>query len=707
MPGKAGVTTGSNRTLKHMLCTITGMFVLSIAWQVVAVDRVEFSLGRIEYNNVSTENVAVEIAYGTGKDASLHITVARLLLPRAGDFEQLEIDCKGALLTATVIRCRDGSFQARSKVLGNISGRIGMDYHLDGSEGRIALSGIDAGEGGIAATAMFNADGWHAAIQGKGVELPWLRKTLETHGIWPANYSDESGSVDINVTLDGNGPDLHAIGGVLRAQKAGFYGTNAAEDFSGEIHFDIEARDGWHIQAEGDLEDGAVFVEPGITIGNICPGIALELSKHPLRFSIDTTLDDSLQQVAIRQLDIEHAGVMAANVQAVAIRGENVQIQQADVALSTNDTGKLYTTWLQPFLLDSQFSSMETAGALKARAGIRDNALGDLHMVFDDVHAYDGNGRFHIAGLDGSLTVNAETTPVTSTLSWIGAGIYRLDTGAAKLELVSSNREVNVVSWEDVPVLGGELRIDTLNVTDFGREDMTIRLDGELTPIAMADFTRAMNWPLMSGELTSTIKGLTYKRGNLEVNGQINVGLFDGNVVVRNLSIEDLFGLVPVLKADIDIRSLDLELLTNRFSFGYIQGRLGGKVHKLELQAWRPVYFEAELMTPEDDDSRHRISQQAVDNLGYLGGGAINALSKGFLRFFQEYSYGRLGISCRLINGVCELGGVRETDDGFIIVSRGGLFPPWIEVIGTGHSIAWPVLVQGLKTISTKKPEIK
>ncbi len=112
-------------------------------------------------------------------------------------------------------------------------------------------------------------------------------------------------------------------------------------------------------------------------------------------------------------------------------------------------------------------------------------------------------------------------------------------------------------------------------------------------------------------------------------------------------------------------------------------------------------------MTPENDNSRHRISQQAVENLGYLGGGSVNALSSGFLRIFKDYSYGLLGISCRLINGVCELGGVRDTENGFILVSRGGLLPPWIEVRGTGHSIAWPVLIEGLKTIATNKPEIR
>jgi hypothetical protein len=282
-----------------------------------------------------------------------------------------------------------------------------------------------------------------------------------------------------------------------------------------------------------------------------------------------------------------------------------------------------------------------------------------------------------------------------------------LDIGAGKLALESSNLGVNIVSWEDVPVLDGVLNIDALNIINAGKPDMTVMLDGSLSPIAMPNFTQAMGWPIMSGNLTGAIKGLTYKRGNLQVEGQIDIGVFDGNVIIRNLHIEELFGLVPVMHADIDIHTLDLELLTGRFDFGKIQGRLGGKIHKLELQAWQPVYFEAELATPLSDTSRHRISQQAVDNLGYIGGGSINALSSGFLQIFKEYSYGRLGIGCRLYNGVCELSGVSDTEDGFIIVSRGGLLPPWIEVKGTGHSITWTSLVEGLRTITTNRPEIR
>ncbi|HKK15433.1 MAG TPA: hypothetical protein VJ981_01915 [Gammaproteobacteria bacterium] len=693
------------RTLYRLSCVF---FLYAWLQPAPAVEQVRINLGRVEFNTISAEKVSAELDYGTGEAVSLRITAGQLLLPDSVEFEQLEIDCQSGSLTNVLLRCENGSFQINYKDHGKITGNINLVYYLDGSMGKATLNGIAIGDSDIAANAAFDVNGWYAGIKGHRLDLAWLRKTLEPYGFWPAEYSDESGNLDIDMQASGEGNDIHNVQGLLQAHNVSFYGTNAAEDFSGKVNFAIDKQSSWQIRADGNLENGVLFVQPGMTVGNIQPGITLEVTEHPVNFVIDTTLNDSLRAINVRQLDIDQPGVMTAHVQADAELDEEFKINNTSVSLNVADSARFYGTWLQPFLLETQFNAMETAGSLQAEAGIHDNELRHLTLQFDDVHAYDGNKRFYVAGLEGTLRINEAGTPVSSMLSWDGAGIYRLDTGAARLALESSNQELTVTSWEDVPLLGGDLHIDTLNITNAGKRDMTIRLDGELTPIAMADFTRAMGLPIMSGELTAAIEGLIYNRGKLVVNGEINIGLFGGNVIVRNLSIDDLFGLVPVLHTDIDIQqALDLELLTNRFSFGSIEGRLGGRIHKLELQAWQPVYFEAELMTPENDTSRHRISQQAVDNLGYLGGGAVNVLSRGFLRFFKEYSYGELGISCRLFNGVCQLGGVSETADGFVIVSRGGFLPPWIEVIGTGHSIAWPVLIEGLKTITTNKPQIK
>ena len=89
-----------------------------------------------------------------------------------------------------------------------------------------------------------------------------------------------------------------------------------------------------------------------------------------------------------------------------------------------------------------------------------------------------------------------------------------------------------------------------------------------------------------------------------------------------------------------------------------------------------PEAFDAFLFTPPDDRSQQRISQRAVTNLSSIGGGSgggvAAALQGGFLRFFDDFGYDRLGLSCRLANDVCLMGGVMPAPGGYYIVKGSG-----------------------------------
>jgi hypothetical protein len=153
---------------------------------------------------------------------------------------------------------------------------------------------------------------------------------------------------------------------------------------------------------------------------------------------------------------------------------------------------------------------------------------------------------------------------------------------------------------------------------------------------------------------------------------------------------------VPRLQVDAQVNNLDLETLTRTFSFGRIEGRLDGRLDGLLMESWRPVAFDAGFATPVDDKSRHRISQQALDNISNIGGGGVGgALSRSFLRFFEDFPYDRLGISCRLENGICAMDGVAPAANGYYIV-KGRLLPPRIDVIGYAERVNWNSLVAQL-----------
>ena len=250
----------------------------------------------------------------------------------------------------------------------------------------------------------------------------------------------------------------------------------------------------------------------------------------------------------------------------------------------------------------------------------------------------------------------------------------------------------------EIPLLDGRLVVDRFSIIQVPDGGKRLTFDGVLTPVSLQRLSRALGWPELAGKVSGVIPEVSYREGRLQVAGNLLVRAFGGDIVIRRLRVQDLFGIFPILNADLEFKDLDLEILTRTFSFGRITGRLEGVVQALQLEDWTPVAFNARFATPEDDDSRHRISQQAVDNISNLGGAGVSgALSRGFLRFFDDFGYKRLGISCRLQNGVCEMGGVSPAQNGYYLVEGGGI--PRISIIGFNRRTDWQLLLDQLRAI--------
>jgi hypothetical protein len=88
-----------------------------------------------------------------------------------------------------------------------------------------------------------------------------------------------------------------------------------------------------------------------------------------------------------------------------------------------------------------------------------------------------------------------------------------------------------------------------------------------------------------------------------------------------------------------------------------------------------------------------------VQNITALGGaGAAAAIQRSFLRFFDQFGYSALGLSCKLDNGICRMGGIADTPQGYVIVKGGGV--PALSVLGYNRHVGWSELLQRLKRIT-------
>jgi hypothetical protein len=227
-------------------------------------------------------------------------------------------------------------------------------------------------------------------------------------------------------------------------------------------------------------------------------------------------------------------------------------------------------------------------------------------------------------------------------------------------------------------------------------------VDATVQPISVAEVCRAFGWPEFGGSVGGSISKLRLREGVVTLGTTLQAQVFNGQVAIKDLRLEDALGKWPRFYSSISLENLDLELVTRAFSFGRITGRLTGAINGLQLFNWQPVAFDANLYTPSDDRSKHRISQRAVENIGSIGGGGAGitqALSSGFLRFFDDFRYDRLGLSCRLQNEVCYMDGVAPAPNGgYYLVKGSGL--PRIDVIGGARRVDWPRLVEQLIAIS-------
>ena len=330
----------------------------------------------------------------------------------------------------------------------------------------------------------------------------------------------------------------------------------------------------------------------------------------------------------------------------------------------------------------------------KFRSG--DLRISDLSIV--DILRH----RFAFTGLDAHLRPGDHG--FDSKLSWRGLLLGRINLGAGKVNLDSEPGKLAILSPLSLDVLGGRVNLRELAVLLPGAaadEDIEpdIHVKADIENVDMQQLTAALDWPSFSGKLSGEIPGVSIDDGVLDLEGRIRVNVFDGVIFMEDVRVERPFGVLPSLAANIEADNLDLEQLTGTFSFGRISGRIGGYVHNLRMLDWKPVAFDAWMGTPASQKGSNDISRRAVNHLTTLGGGrATTALTSPVMRLFNNFSYKRLGLGCRMQNNVCEIRGVSEDDVSVLIMEGAGV--PKITIRAFNRRVDWPQLLGQLVAAS-------
>jgi len=624
------------------------------------------------------------------------------LLASDRSFDDVRVGCTGIVLTTHGVTCDDATFTATIPGLGRKSMRGGFEWNRLISTARVALRDVAIAGGRVSFEILASDAGIEASYSGSSLRLDELMALAArfTHAL--AGYSG-SGQVALegSFAAPADGPMRVAVSMDLEAASlANDAGTVAAADVTGRLDLDVAVNpDATRFDLVFDSDEGEAYLEP----------VYSNFSEHALHLRADGVSAADLSSVRIDRFELRQDTLLDASGSASVVLPSDEEAPasvSADVRLRDSSVAALYTSFVQVQLAGTLLGALDTGGRVSGTVQLVDNALRSAALELDDVIFDDRAGRFAVYGLDGAVnwTGDAGVIPPSSRLSWDSGTVYSLIVGAGDVELQLGDNDIELLQPARLPFAGGALRINQLALQGYGDVGATGRLDAELEPVQLGQLTGAFGWPAFSGELSGRLPLLQLAEDEVTVGGDLDAQFFDGTMTMSNLRIERPFGRVPRLYADVSIRNLDLERVTEAFSFGYIQGRLSGDVTGLKLENWRPVAMDLYFYTPPDDSSPHRISQRAVENLASVGGGGAAAvLSTGFLRFFEVFSYDRIGLRCRLANGVCAMSGAGAAKPGplgtgYYIVKGRGL--PRIDVVGYRDKVSWPRLVQQLSAIT-------
>lgn len=401
--------------------------------------------------------------------------------------------------------------------------------------------------------------------------------------------------------------------------------------------------------------------------------------------------DDAL---AVESGEVSMAGVGAATV-AGRWRRHDRQLETLEVAALDLDTGAAYPVLLKPLLEKTVLGNLEMAGRADVRLKLAGGRLSAFDVTLREFDVEDRDGRFGFYKARVHIPwVSDRPQPVA--VDFAGGHLMRLPLGAARLAATVDGYTLAAPQL-GLPLLGGMLTLKDVSAV-FMQRRWHWRLGASLTPVSLPEFTHAVGWPGMQGQISAVVPMATYSNGRMVVDGVTQFQVFDGTAAIANLVWQDPLGVTSRLQADIRLRDLDLDLLTRTFSFGSMSGRLDGDVRGLELSRWQPVQFDA-VFRSSPGSYKKKISQRAVENISALGGaGASAAIQRSFLRFFKEFNYAGIGLSCRLRNGVCTMDGMEPAQSGYVLVKGSGI--PAITVLGYNRNVSWSELLQRVRRIT-------
>ena len=432
--------------------------------------------------------------------------------------------------------------------------------------------------------------------------------------------------------------------------------------------------------------------------------VYVKLPKTPVDVAVQVQRTGP-EQWSITQFDYSDLGVLDFRAKAKLDLAAAKWLPELKLRLSEVKLATAANRYGASWLAAKGYAGMRLSGNLAGELDFDASGMQRFALYADRISVDDAEGRFAIDTLNGAVDwTHGKVRPATS-IAWKRLEFYRIPFGPATLPLASNNGAIELTKKVPIDVLGGKLILEKL--TAEPQSDRGERYGGALAiaGIEMGQLSERLGWPRFPGNLSGGIPDISLVGDTIKLDGGLNLYVFDGKIDISGVTLERPFGVAPSLGAGIYIRGLDLAPLTSAFDIAAVTGRLDGDIKTLRMVDWSPVSFDAWLRTKGGG----RMSYKVVQDVTAIGGGLgsiTESLQNVAMKVVDTFGYKRFGIRCKLVDTVCEMGGVDVGTEGdsYTIVEGGGL--PRISIVGHRRRVDWPTFVDRVLEAMTGKGPI-
>ncbi len=652
---------------------------------VAALETATLRMAQLKSQGWQLQGIKIDLSTPAQHPPQLQLTIQSLSLPKPlNDLKLLNVRCLQFAWQKRQISCTQGVAQLQSKTFASPS--LHFSFAITPAQSQFHLQKLKLLQGQFDIQGFARQGQWQLRLNGVNCGLTLL------HNLLFPQLKLASGTVNIEVKATGNWHAAQQLKAQVQAKNLSLQtadGKKAGEHLALTANVNAaQVNQQWLWQSDNFFHSGNLYVEP-FYVENKATTISLSGRGY---------LDPARHTIDIDRIKFTHPQIATVTANANLHYAPSVAVTRGTIYAHISDLAAASQVYIAPFIATTALEGLGLSGDIQAQTHIRQSALADGYLIANHLNIIDKNQRFALNG--GAMTFNwdnQDSFNKNSIVAWKELKLYSLSLGQNYFPLLLKAQKIHLPKPLIIPLLGGVFRVEEFDWQAVKNKTPQVHFAGSIHQLSLEKLTEALHLQPISGYLSGQIPSVNVADSKLNLDGGLQIHVFDGTIAIHKLAISGFMTDFTQFYSDIAIDKLDLEQLTQKFSFGGMQGRLSGYITDLYLENWQPMTFNAWIGTL-DDDSTHQISQKAVNNIASIGGGgAVDALSRAVLSIFDNFNYEKIGLGCYLQKSVCQLTGVEAADYGYYIIKGGGL--PRIDVMGYNTRIDWKVLQQRLQRI--------